>query len=90
MENWKKKAKLNLSIFPFLSHNILRPLTRCIQNLKTPALIGANKSVTENLIGDKVVVCSGLMSLSTIFQSSRRCLVATKFEDSCSHRSQEI
>ena len=29
------------------------PLSRCIRNLKTLALIEAEKSVTENLIGEK-------------------------------------
>ena len=29
------------------------PLSRCIQNLKTLALMGIEKSVRENLIGEK-------------------------------------
>ena len=38
-EKWKKKALITW------------PLSRCIQNLKTSALIEAEKSVTEILIG---------------------------------------
>ena len=47
-ERWKKKAKFNLSILVFFP-TIYLPLSMCIQNLKILALIGAEKSVTENL-----------------------------------------
>ena len=46
-EKQKKKAKINLSIcFSFPQNNWL--LLKCKQNLKTLALIEAEKSVTEN------------------------------------------
>ena len=46
----KKEAKINLLILVFF---LPIYLARCIQNLKIPALIGAEKSVTENLTGEK-------------------------------------
>ena len=47
MENWKKKAKINLGILVFPTICLASPLSRCVQNLKTLALIGAEKSVTK-------------------------------------------
>ena len=52
MEKWKKMVKINLSILVFCP-TIYWPLSRCIRNLKTLALIEAEKSVSENLIGEK-------------------------------------
>ena len=52
MEKWKKKAKINLSILIFFP-KYTWPLSRCIQNLVTLALIEAEKSVTEIFIGEK-------------------------------------
>ena len=50
----KKMVKINLSILVFCPKIYLAwPLSRCIRNLKTLALIEAEKSVTENLIGEK-------------------------------------
>ena len=49
-ERWKKKVgKINISILNFLNtvHLI------CTHNLKTLAPIGAEKSVTEFLVGEK-------------------------------------
>ena len=51
-QNWKKKAKINLSTL-FFSPQYTWPLSRCIQNLKTLALIEAEESVTEFFIGEK-------------------------------------
>ena len=42
----EKEGKINLSFFTW-------PLSMCIQNLKTLALIEAKKFVTENLFGEK-------------------------------------
>ena len=55
MEKWKKMVKkMNLSILVFCPTIYLAwPLSRCIRNLKTLALIEAEKSVTENLTGGK-------------------------------------
>ena len=49
-----KKGEIwhNKSEFCFLSHNTW-PLSMCIQNLKTLALIEAKKFVTENLLGEQ-------------------------------------
>ena len=53
-EKWKKIVKINLSILVFCPTIYLAwPLSRCIRNLKTLALIEAEKSVTENLFGEK-------------------------------------
>ena len=53
-EKWKKMVKINLSILVFCRTIYLAwPLSRCIRNLKTLALIEAKISVTENLIGEK-------------------------------------
>ena len=49
-ENWKKKAKINLSILVFFPTIYLATLK---VYLKALALIGAEKSLTENLIGEK-------------------------------------
>ena len=50
MEKWgKKKANKNLSILQYAW-----PLSRCIQNLKTLALIGAEKSVTESVTENSI------------------------------------
>ena len=50
MEKWgKKKANKNLSILQYTW-----PLSRCIQNLKTLALIGAEKSVTESVTENSI------------------------------------
>ena len=50
-ENWKKKAKLiTESWFSFSQYTW--PLSRCIQNLKTLAVIGAENSVMKSFIGD--------------------------------------
>ena len=52
MEKWKKKAKvITASWFSFARYTW--PLSRCIQNLKTLALIGAEISVTEIFIGER-------------------------------------
>ena len=48
----EKMVKLNLSILVF-SPTINLATLRCIRNLKTLALIETEKSVTENLIGEK-------------------------------------
>ena len=54
MEKWKKMVKINLSILVFCPTIYLAwPLSRCIRNLKTLALIEAEKSVIENVIGEK-------------------------------------
>ena len=55
MEKWKKIVKINLSILVFCPTIYLAwPLSRCIRNLKTQmAVIEAEKSVIENLIGEK-------------------------------------
>ena len=53
MEKWKKMVKINLSILVFCPTIYTWPLSRCIRNLKTLALIEAEKSVTENMIGEK-------------------------------------
>ena len=45
-------AEMNLSILVFFSTIYLTTL-KIIQNSKTLAVIGAEKSITENLIGDK-------------------------------------
>ena len=47
-EKWKKKAIINLSFSQYTW-----PLSRCIQNLETLALIEAKKSVTEIFIEEK-------------------------------------
>ena len=53
-EKWKKMVKINLSILVFCPTIYLAwPLSMCIRNLKTLALIEAEKSVIENLIGEK-------------------------------------
>ena len=50
----RKVVKINLSILVFCSIIYLAwPLSRCIRNLKTLALIEAEKFVIENLIGEK-------------------------------------
>ena len=52
MENGKRKQKLDTeSWFSFLQYTW--PFSRCIQNLKTLAVIGAENSVTKSLIGEK-------------------------------------
>ena len=51
MEKRKKKAKY-ISVL-FSVPQCTWPLSMCIQNLKTLALIEAKKFVTENLLGDK-------------------------------------
>ena len=48
----KKKAQINLSILVFYP-TINLATSRCIQHLKTLAVIGAEKFVTENSIGEK-------------------------------------
>ena len=54
MEKWKKMVKINLSILVFWPTMYLAwPLSRCIRNLKTLALIETEKSVIVNLIGEK-------------------------------------
>ena len=53
-EKWKKMVKINLSILVFCPTIYMAwPLSRCIRNLKSLALIEAEKSVTENLFGEK-------------------------------------
>ena len=50
----KKMVKIYLSILVFCPTIYLAwPLSRCIRNLKTLVLIEAEKSVIENLIGEK-------------------------------------
>ena len=51
-EKWKKMVKIKLSILNFCP-TIYLALSMCVRNLKTLALIEAEKSVTENLIGEK-------------------------------------
>ena len=54
MEKWKKMEKINLSILVFCPTIYLAwPLSRCIRNLKTLALIEAETFLTENLIGEE-------------------------------------
>ena len=54
MEKWKKMVKINFSILVFCPTVYLAwPLSRCTRNLKTLALIEAEKSVIENLTGEK-------------------------------------
>ena len=48
----KKKAKINTAVL-FSVPQYAWPLSMCIQNLKTLALIEAKKFVTENLLGVK-------------------------------------
>ena len=48
----RKKDKINLSILVSIPQYTW-PLSRCIQKLRTLALIGVEKSATENLIGKK-------------------------------------
>ena len=51
-ENGKKKSNEILALwFSFTQDTSTH--CRCIQNLKTLALLGAEKSVTKNLIGEK-------------------------------------
>ena len=50
MEKMEKECKINLSSF-VSDPQYTWPLSKRTQNLKT--LIGAEKSVTENLIGEK-------------------------------------
>ena len=55
MEKWKnanRRIKL-ISAYWFSFLLYIWPLSMCIQNLKTLALIGVEKSVTEILIGEK-------------------------------------
>ena len=52
MEKWKKMVKINLIILVFCP-TIYLATPRCIRNLKTLALIETEKSVTENLLGEK-------------------------------------
>ena len=49
----KKMVNINLSILIFCLTIYFRPLSRCRRNLKTLALTEAEKSVTENFIGEK-------------------------------------
>ena len=51
-KNGKRRIKL-ISASWFSAPQYTWPLSRCIQKLKTLALIGVEKSVTENLIGEK-------------------------------------
>ena len=51
MEKMRNKAK-EISVF-FSVPQYTWPLSMCIQNLKTLALIEAEKYVTENLLGEK-------------------------------------
>ena len=51
-KNGKRRQKL-ISASSFSFPQYTWPLSRCIQNLNTLALIGAEKSVTEILIGEK-------------------------------------
>ena len=51
-EKWKKMVKINLIILVFFPEYTW-PLSRCIRNLKTLALIEAEKTATENLFGEK-------------------------------------
>ena len=51
-KNGKRRQKLiTKSWFSFSQHTW--PLSRCIQNLKTLAVIGAENSVTKSFIGEK-------------------------------------
>ena len=51
-EKWKEKVKINLSILVSVPQYTW-PLSRYIRNLKTLALIEAEKSVKEIFIGQK-------------------------------------
>ena len=51
-EKWKKKAKIIISILIFL-YTYTRPPSRCIQNLKKLAQMGAEKSATEFFAREK-------------------------------------
>ena len=51
-DRWKKKAKIHHSIL-FSFPRYTWPLSRCIQNLKTLALIGAEISIMEIFIGER-------------------------------------
>ena len=52
-QKWKKTVKINLNILVSCPTIYLAwPLSRCTRNLKTLALIEAEKSVIENLIGE--------------------------------------
>ena len=50
---WKKDGKNKSQNLGFSVPQYTWPLSRCIRNLKTLALTEAEKSVTENLIGEK-------------------------------------
>ena len=52
MEKWKKKAKINHRILVFFPQYTW-PLSRCVQNLKTLAVIGAENSMMKSFIGEK-------------------------------------
>ena len=51
-EKWKKMVKINLSILVF-SPTIYLATLKVIRNLKILDLIEAEKSVTENLTGER-------------------------------------
>ena len=51
-EKWKMKAKINHRILVFFL-KYTWSLSRCIQNLKTLAVIGAENSVMKSFIGEK-------------------------------------
>ena len=48
-----KKKKKKMWVRVRTASQYTSTLCRCIQNLKTPALIGAEKSVRNNVIGEK-------------------------------------
>ena len=52
----RKNEKRRIKLIPaswFSVPQYIWPLSKCIQKLKTLALIGVEKTVTENLIGEK-------------------------------------
>ena len=51
-KRWKKKAKINHRTW-FSFSQYTWPFSRCIQNLKTLAVIRAENSVTKHFIGEK-------------------------------------
>ena len=51
-KKWKKKGNINHRILVSFSQYTW-PLSRCIQNLKTLAVIRAENSLTKSFIGEK-------------------------------------
>ena len=71
-ERWKKKEKgkkkskeISALCFSFTQHT--STLCRCIQNLKTLTLLGAEKSVTKHFIGENEKMTKGIISMMMQF-----------------------